>query len=36
VSFFNSGRRLAVATVSRDQDNLRAEVELGRDVAGSL
>ena len=33
VSFFNKGRRLAVATVSRDQDNLRAEVELERDVA---
>ena len=32
VSFLNNGRRLAVATVSRDQDNLRAEVELERDV----
>ena len=30
VSFMRAGRRLAVATVSRDQENLRAEVALER------
>jgi hypothetical protein len=28
VSFFDNGRRLAVATISRDRANLEAEVEL--------
>ena len=28
VGFFRNGRRLAVATVSRDRENLKAEVEL--------
>ena len=32
-SFVRDGRRLAVATVSRDRPNLQAELELERDVA---
>jgi hypothetical protein len=30
VTYLNSGKKLAVATVSRDLESLRAEVELER------
>jgi NADPH-dependent 2,4-dienoyl-CoA reductase/sulfur reductase-like enzyme len=33
VSFFNQGRRLAVATVGRDRENLQAEVEMEREFS---
>jgi hypothetical protein len=35
VSYFDGGRKVAVATVSRDLDSLRAEVELERSRAGA-
>jgi 3-phenylpropionate/trans-cinnamate dioxygenase ferredoxin reductase subunit len=35
VSFMRNGRRLAVATVSRDRENLRAEVELEQERGGT-
>ena len=36
VTFARSGRRLAVATISRDLENLRAEVELEHAVIGGV
>jgi NADPH-dependent 2,4-dienoyl-CoA reductase/sulfur reductase-like enzyme/nitrite reductase/ring-hydroxylating ferredoxin subunit len=35
VAYFESGRKVAVATVARDLDSLRAEVELERSRAGA-
>ena len=35
VSFLRDGRKLAVATVSRDRASLEAEVELERSIAGA-
>jgi 3-phenylpropionate/trans-cinnamate dioxygenase ferredoxin reductase subunit len=35
VGYFEGGRKVAVATVGRDLDSLRAEVELERSRAGT-